>query len=56
MNDMAFLCDVAITDSGGLARPGELNQPLHRNINSPRGYRPSVELAAERLEHTRKHR
>lgn len=52
MNDMAFLCEVAITDSGGLAHcdPGELNQALHRNINSPRGYRPPVELAAERFE------
>jgi hypothetical protein len=49
MNDMAFLCEVAITGSGGLAHcdPGELNQALHRNINSPRGYRPPVELATE---------
>ncbi len=52
MNDMAFLCQVAITGSGGLARCdlGELNQALHRNINSTRGYRPPVELAAKRLE------
>jgi len=54
MNDMAFLCEVAITGSGGLAPCdlGEVNQALHRNINSTRGYRPPVELAAERLEHT----
>ncbi|MGO9080099.1 MAG: hypothetical protein ACLQDY_13810 [Streptosporangiaceae bacterium] len=53
MNDMAFLCEAAITGSGGLARCdlGELNQALHRNINSTRGCRPPVELAAERLEH-----
>lgn len=59
MNDTSFLCKVAITDSGGLAHsdPDELNQALHRNINSTRGYRPPVELAAERLEHRdRKHR
>jgi len=59
MNDMAFLCEVAITDSGGPTQsdPGELNQALHRNINRPRGYRPPVELAAERFERRdRKHR
>lgn len=58
MNDVAFLCEVAITGSGGLAHcdPGELNQGLHRNINSPRGYRRPVELAAEQLEHSRQHR
>ena len=52
MNDMAFLCEAALTDSGGLAHcdPGELNQALHRNINTPRGYCPPVELAAERVE------
>ncbi len=52
MNDMAFLCEVAISDAGGLAHCdlGELNQALHRNINSSRGYRPPVELAAQRLE------
>lgn len=52
MNDMAFLCQVAISDSGGLAHTdlGELNQALHRNINSPRGYQRPVELAAQRLE------
>ena len=53
MNDMAFLCEVAISDAGGLAHIdfGELNHSLHRRINSSRGYRPPVELAAEQLEH-----
>jgi hypothetical protein len=43
MNDMAALCEVAIGDAGGLAHTdlGELNQALHRNINSSRGYRAS---------------
>ena len=42
MNDMAFLCEVAISDAGGLAHIdlGELNHALHRHINSSRGYRP----------------
>jgi hypothetical protein len=58
MNDMAFLCDVAISDAGGLehCELGELNQALHRNINSSRGYRPPVELAAQRLERGRSSR
>ena len=53
MNDMAFLCEVAIGQAGGLAHcdPVELNQALHRNINSSRAYRPPVELAAQRLVH-----
>ena len=52
MNDMAFLCEVAISDAGGLAHIdlGEVNHALHRNINSSRGYRPPVELAAQQLE------
>jgi hypothetical protein len=52
MNDMAFLCEVAVTDSGGLAQcdPSELNRALHRNINRPCGYRAPVELAAERVQ------
>jgi hypothetical protein len=52
MNDMAFRCEAAITDAGGLAHIdlGELNHALHRNINSSRGYRPPVELAAQHLE------
>jgi hypothetical protein len=52
MNDMAFRCQAAIGDAGGLAHLdlGELNHALHRNINSARGYRPPVELAAQQLE------
>jgi hypothetical protein len=52
MNDMAFHCEVAISVAGGLAHCdlGELNQALHRRINSSRGYRPPVELAAQQLE------
>lgn len=51
MNDMAFLCEHAITGAGGLARtdPAELNRLLRRNINSARGYRPPIELTARRL-------
>jgi len=49
MNDMTFLCEVAISDAGGLAHCdlGGLNQALHRNINSSRGYRPPAELAEQ---------
>ena len=51
MNDMAFRCEHAIADAGGLARTdlAELNQALRRNINSSRGYCPPIELAARRL-------
>jgi uncharacterized protein DUF6933 len=50
MNDMAFRCEHAIGEAGGLARTdlAELNQALRRNINSARGYRPPIELAAGR--------
>ncbi len=56
---MSFLCKVTITDPGGPAHSDldELNQALHRNINSTRGYRPRLNSPAERLEHRdRKHR
>ena len=45
MNDIALLCEAAISDAGGLAHTdvGELNHALHRNINSSRSYRPPVE-------------
>jgi hypothetical protein len=58
MRDMAFLCEVAVGNVGGLARCdlGELNQALHRNINSSRSYRPPVELAAQWLERGSSHR
>jgi hypothetical protein len=51
MNDMAFLCQEAITRSGGLRRTdlAALNQSLRRNINSARGYQRPIELTAERL-------
>ena len=51
MNDMAFRCEHAIAGAGGLARTDlpELNRSLRRNINSARGYRPPIELAARRL-------
>jgi len=50
MNDVAFMCEVAITHSGGLARTdiAELNQALRRNINSVRDYQPPIELTAQR--------
>ena len=50
MNDMAFLCENAVTRSGGLSRTdfAALNRSLRRNINSARGYRPPIELTAER--------
>lgn len=52
MNDMAFRCEMAISDAGGLAHTdlGDLNHALHRHINSSRGYQLPVELAAQRLE------
>jgi hypothetical protein len=48
MNDMAFMCEHAIAGAGGLARTdlAGLNRSLRRNINSARGYRPPIELAA----------
>jgi len=51
MNDMAFRCEHAIADAGGLARTdlAELNRSLRRNINSARGYCPPIELNARRL-------
>lgn len=47
MNDMAFLCEVTIADSGGLPRVDipSLNRRLHRNINSARDYRRPIDLA-----------
>jgi hypothetical protein len=51
MNDMAVLCEVAITRSGGLAgtNVADLNQARRRTINRPRGYTPPIGLAARRL-------
>lgn len=49
MNDMAILCEVAITRSGGLAgtNVADLNQALRRNIRA-RAYTPPIEFAALR--------
>ncbi len=51
MNDMAFMCEIAVNRSGGLAATdiADLNQALRRNINSTRDYQPPIELAAQRL-------
>jgi hypothetical protein len=51
MNDMAFLCQTTIGDSGGLARTdlAALNQALRRNINSARSYQRPIDLAAGHL-------
>ncbi len=48
MNDMAFYVKHVIAGAGGLARTdlAGLNRSLRRNINSARGYRPPIELAA----------
>jgi hypothetical protein len=50
MNDMAFPCEIVISEAGGLAGTDivELNQALRRNINSARSYQPPIELAAQR--------
>jgi hypothetical protein len=50
MNDMAFLCDVAVADAGGLARVDvrSLNHRLHRNINSARGYERPIDIVMSR--------
>ncbi len=51
MNDMAFTCEYLIGQAGGLRRAdfGDLNRHLHRTIYSARGYRPAIELAANRI-------
>jgi hypothetical protein len=51
MNDMAFLCQNAISRSGGLSRTdlAALNQSLRRNINSARSYQRPIDLTAARL-------
>jgi hypothetical protein len=50
MNDMAFLCDVAVADAGSLALMdvASLNHRLHRNINSARTYEPPIDLLIAR--------
>jgi hypothetical protein len=51
MNDMAFMCEHAIAEAGGLARIdlAKLNLSLRRTINGARGYCPPIELTARRL-------
>lgn len=46
MNDMAFLCEKAISGSGGLSCTDvvTLNRSLRRNINSAHGYQPPIAL------------
>jgi hypothetical protein len=53
MNDMAFLCEHAIGQTGSLATTdlASLNKWLRRNINSARGYQQPIELAAARTRH-----
>ena len=51
MNDMAFLAEVAVGQSGGLASLDDraLNRRLRRNINSARDYQRPIDLVRERL-------
>ena len=51
MNDMAFLAEVAVDQSGGLVSLDNrvLNRQLRRNINSARDYQRPIDLARERL-------
>lgn len=50
MNDMAYVCEQEIAEAGGLRGTdlAALNRVLRQNINSARGYRPPIELAAAR--------
>ena len=50
MNDMAFLCEVAVADAGSLTRVDvrALNHRLHRNINSARNYKRPIVVVMER--------
>lgn len=50
MNDMAFLCEVAVSDARSLARVDirSLNYRLHRNINSARDYTKPINLVIAR--------
>ncbi len=50
MNDLAFTCERAAADDGGLAHLDldRLHRHLHRNLNSTRGYVPAIDLAHDR--------
>ena len=51
MNDMAYMCEVAIADSGSLRHTDlvALNRSLRRNINSARNYERPIDLTIARL-------
>lgn len=51
MNDMAFLAEVTVEESGGLAslENRARNRRLRRNINSARNYERPIDLIRERL-------
>jgi hypothetical protein len=51
MNDMAYICEVAIADSGSLRHTDlvALNRSLRRNINSARDYERPIDLTIGRL-------
>jgi hypothetical protein len=55
MSGMAFLCEMTIGDSGGLARTDlpALNHALRRNINSARSYQHPIDLAVQHLNNPR---
>jgi hypothetical protein len=46
MNDVAFLCQDAVADAGGLAPTNleSLNHCLRWNVNSARGYERPIDL------------
>jgi hypothetical protein len=50
MNDMAFLCEDAVADAGGLAPMDveSLNHRLRRNVNSAGGYERAIDLVIAR--------
>ena len=51
MNDMAYMCEVAIADSGSLRHTDlvTLNRHFRRNINSARNYERPIDLTIRRL-------
>lgn len=55
MTDKAFLCEMTISQSGGLARANvaDLSHALRRHISGARRYARPIELAAQRLHASR---
>ena len=51
MNDMAYMCEVTLADSGSLRHTDlvALNRSLRRNINSTRNYERPIDLTIARL-------